>query len=127
MIKRIDLEYPAYEPKDLIKGCKSFYDCCWTPKIRNTNPVCILKLKVKDSGLPKLKIEFEDGRKLNIEDVSYVPANFLMEMVLLKKQKMKRYYDILDMDYYDTDEEEDPFPEIEEDGKKKKKKGGPKK
>jgi hypothetical protein len=127
MIKRVDLEYPPYEINELIRGCKSFYDRCWAPKIRNTNPTCLLRLKVKEDGPPKIRVEFEDGRKINIEDASYLPASFIAELVLMKKQKMKRHYEILDMDYYDTDEEEDPFPEMEDDGKKKKKKAGGKK
>jgi hypothetical protein len=127
MIKKVELDYPPHEDKDMIKGVKSFYDRCWAPKIKNTNPQCQLKLKVNDVGPPKIKIDFEDGRKIHIEDASYLPFSLLSEMVLMKRQRIIRYYDILDMEYYDTDEEEDPYPELEDDGKKKKKKAGGKK
>ncbi|KAL0491297.1 L-2-hydroxyglutarate dehydrogenase, mitochondrial [Acrasis kona] len=129
MVKRVELDYPPYEERHLTHGVKSFYDRCWMPKYRSQNPSIVTKLKLIEKGPPALRVEFEDGRKYHIDDASYMPHHVLCELVLLKRQKMMRYYDILDMEYYDTDEEEDPYPDPKGEGdtKKKKKSAGGKK
>lgn len=74
---------------------------------------------------PSVQIKFEDGRELNFENASYLPAVTFMEAIYFKKKKIKRWYEKANIDFYDTEEEDINGP-AEEEGGKKKKKGGKK-
>ena len=110
MIKKIQFNYCPLMLKDVNKGAKDFYDRCWAPKVRNTNTDCSISIDVydytNDAKPPSLYIEFEDGRKIEFTDVSYISTAAIMESILLKKKKIKTYYQTIGKDYYDTEDEE---------------------
>jgi len=95
--------------KDINKGAKDFYDRCWAPKVKNTNPDCAISIDVIEDKEPSLYVEFEDGRKLDFVDVSYVSTAAIMEAIQMKKKKIKFYYQTVGKDYYDTEDEENPI------------------
>ncbi|KAF0983969.1 hypothetical protein FDP41_007884 [Naegleria fowleri] len=113
MIKKVHFEYCPLMLREVNKGAKDFYDRCWAPKVKNTNPDCAITINVydnnKDAKPPSLLIEFEDGRKLDFTDVSYVSTAAIMEAIQLKKKKIKTYYQTIGKDYYDTEDEENPL------------------
>ncbi|EFC49941.1 predicted protein [Naegleria gruberi] len=113
MIKKIHFNYCPLMLKEVNKGAKDFYDRCWAPKTKTTNPDCSISIDVYDNNAdskpPSLIIEFEDGRKLDFSDVSYVSTAAIMEAIQLKKKKIKKYYQTVGKDYYETEDEENPL------------------
>ncbi|KAL9655548.1 hypothetical protein ABK040_002215 [Willaertia magna] len=134
MIKKITFGYCPLLLRERNRGAKDFFDKCTIPKIKQTNPDCIVTLNVFDNEIDAspsyLNIEFEDGRKIEFTDVSYVSSAAIMEAIQLKKMKIKRYYQIIGKEYYDEEDEENAIAlqekkeeaEAAAGGKKKKKK-----
>lgn len=124
MIKEVQIKFCPYSNNYINKGTRDFLDRCQQPKAKSTNPKCVVKCEMvsKEEILPQVVIKFEDGRELNYENSSYLPATSFMEAIYFKKKKIKRWYEKANIDFYDT-EEEDINGTPEDEGGKKKKKG----
>ena len=127
MVKEVNVKFCAYSNNLINKGTRDFLDRCQQPKAKSSNPNCVVNCEVSsfEETPPQVIIKFEDGRELNYENSSYLPAYAFMEGIYFKKKKMKRWYEKAGMEFYDT-EEEDINGSPEEEGGKKKKKGGKK-
>lgn len=103
------VEISSTAPKEWNSGIREFYQKVSSKRIKTTNPVCQIEFSIRNDPFekgPDLLIEFEDGRKLEWKNASYLPLTSICDAVRNKKDKIKYFYRQIEKEFHDSDDED---------------------
>jgi hypothetical protein len=108
MITKVRVVFSPLAPKAWNSGPRELIQRCTARKMKTSNPGCVVEVGVHQDGDkgPDVFIDFEDGRKLQWTNASYLPIDHIMHAVWNKKEKIKYFYRQVDKDFEDSDDED---------------------
>eukprot|EP01080_Neovahlkampfia_damariscottae_P009503 gene9503-1709_t len=107
LVKSILIKWNSAGEAAWNSGVQEFYRKCLSNFPRESNPKCKVDFEQLEivKG-PEVYIEFDDGRKLEWKNASFLKPEHFMGKVIEKKEKIKYFYRQVGAEFEDSDDED---------------------